>query len=73
MIFDFDDKFRKIDFAPGVETEANAVLNASGSAIAELDAIGQADDPAEVIRLAKRFQREKVKLIEAADALARKL
>jgi hypothetical protein len=72
-IFEFDDQFRKIDFPAGHDTEVNAVLNASGTAISQLDAIAEADDVAEVGRLFKRLKRERAKLVVATNALAAKL
>lgn len=73
VIFEYDSEFRKIQFPPAFDDEVNAVLNANGTAIAQLDAMDDADKPSELLRLLERFQAQKKRLIAAANALAQRL
>ena len=73
VIFNFDGKVRRIHFPPARQTDVNAALEGNRTIIAELDAMGSANDLPEFARLFKRFTADKRRTIRAVNKLINKL
>jgi hypothetical protein len=74
VVFNFDVSVRKIPPPDAARTEYNAVLDASRSTIADLDAIGSTSDASEIGRLLKsRIAPDTQTLIAAEKALYNRL
>jgi hypothetical protein len=67
-IFNFDATLREIPFPDSVEEEVNAVLDANGTVIADLDAVAEATSPPEAADLIDRFLKDANSILQPATA-----
>lgn len=77
-VFEFDQTLRDLSFPSSLEEEVNTLLDADGTVIADLDAVGEAASGPEALDLLQRFRDDKAKQFDPAharltDALARGL
>jgi hypothetical protein len=77
-VFEFDQTVRDLPFPSSLEEEVNTVLDANGTVIADLDAVGEAGSGPEALDLLQRFRDDKAKQFDPAhqrltDGLARGL
>jgi len=69
--FEFDKTLRELALPASLEDEVNAVLDAQGTVIADLDAVGEASSGPEALDLIQRFRTDKADQYDpATDTLA---